>query len=160
MESLHKLHCTSYLPASQCNIRVRSECATMHFNPIPCGRVLPRPPLPHTHTLQGPSTAPAGPSLLKFGLKTRKSILNKVTKFQIPTPNRLGARIEKPAGAEAAPPPQGIGRVKVGRQHWYTRITELTTNPFLIPKCGSVPAAPGTSTSRGDFNSAETLAPN
>ena len=49
-----------------------------------------------TPTLQGPSTAPARPILLTFWLKTRKSIMNKVTKFQIPTPNRLGARIEKP----------------------------------------------------------------
>ena len=51
-----------------------------------------------TPTLQGPSTAPAGPILLKFWPKTRKSILNKVTKFQIPPPNRLRARIEKPPG--------------------------------------------------------------
>ena len=58
-----------------------------------------------TPTLQGPSTAPAGPILLKFWLKTRKSIQNKVTKFQIPTPNGFGARIEKPpgGGAEYAP---------------------------------------------------------
>ena len=47
--------------------------------------VLPRPVSPN---LQGLSTAPDGPILLKFWLKTRKSILNKVTKFQIPTPNR------------------------------------------------------------------------
>ena len=34
-------------------------------------------------------------------------MLNKVTKFHIPTPNRLGIIIEKPPGAESAP--QGIG---------------------------------------------------
>ena len=58
------------------------------------------PPRPGTPTLQGPtpSTAPAGLILLKFWLKTRKSILNKVTKYQIPTSNRSGARIEKPPG--------------------------------------------------------------
>ena len=56
-----------------------------------------------TPTLQGPSTAPTGPILLKVWLKTRKSILNKVTKFQIPTPNGLGARIETPQGAESVP---------------------------------------------------------
>ena len=62
--------------------------------------VLPKPGSPN---LQGPSTAPAGPILLKFWLKTWKSILNKVTKFQIPTPNRLAAAIEKPSWAESAP---------------------------------------------------------
>ena len=36
-------------------------------------------------------------------LKTQKSILNKFTKFQIATPNRLGARIEKNTGAESTP---------------------------------------------------------
>ena len=70
---------------------------------IPTENVLPRP---STHTLWGPSTAPAGPILLKFWLKTRKSILNKVTKFQIPKPNRLEARIEKPLGGQNIPPPR------------------------------------------------------
>ena len=67
---------------------------------IPAENVLPKP---GTSNLQGSSTAPAGPILVKFWLKTRKSILNKVTKFQIPTPNRLAAAIEKPSWAESAP---------------------------------------------------------
>ena len=69
------------------------------------------PPKPGTPTLQGPtpSTAPAGPILLKFWLKTRKSILNKVTKYQIPTSNRSAARIEKPTGGGWNLPPQRIG---------------------------------------------------
>ena len=74
---------------------------------IPSEHVLPRPAPPN---LQGPSTAPAEQSLLKFWLKTRKSILNKITKFQIITLNRLGARIEKSPGQNLPPPPpQGIG---------------------------------------------------
>ena len=55
-------------------------------------------------------------ALLKFWLKTRKSILNKVAKFQIPTPNRLGARIEKlPGGGKICPPPPARNRVKARR---------------------------------------------
>ena len=64
----------------------------------PAENILPKPGTP---TLQRPRTAPAGPILLKFWLKAWKSIMNKVTKFQIPTPNRLGARIEKPTGGGA-----------------------------------------------------------
>ena len=55
-----------------------------------------------------PSTASAGPILLKFWLETRKSVLNKVRKFQIPTSNRLGVRIQKPPGGGNLPP-QRIG---------------------------------------------------
>ena len=54
-----------------------------------------------TTTLKGPSTA--GTILLNFELKTRKSILNKVTKFQLPTRNHLGGRIEKPPGGTSCP---------------------------------------------------------
>ena len=82
---------------------------------------------PHfTSVLQGPSTAPAGPILLKFWLKTRKSIPNKVTKFQIPTPNRLGARIEKTLGGKICPPPspQGIG---LSRTCWPTMFSAMNT---------------------------------
>ena len=39
----------------------------------PAKNVLPRPGTPN---LQGSNTAPAGPILLKFWVKTRKSILN------------------------------------------------------------------------------------
>ena len=67
---------------------------------IPAENVLPRPALP---TLQSPITASAGPILLKFWLKTQKSILNKVTKFQIPVSNRLGAIIEKQPGVRICP---------------------------------------------------------
>ena len=56
-----------------------------------------------TPTLQGPSTAPAGPIFLKFWHNTRKSILDKVRKFQIPVPNRLGAIIENTPWAESVP---------------------------------------------------------
>ena len=52
---------------------------------------------------------PAWPILLKCWLKMRKSILNNVTQFQIPTPNRLGARIEKSAGGIC---PRAKNRVK------------------------------------------------
>ena len=45
---------------------------------IPAENVLPRFGTP---TLQRPSTALAGPILLKFLFKTWKSILNKVTRF-------------------------------------------------------------------------------
>ena len=41
--------------------------------------------------------------LLKFWLKTPKSILNKFTKLQIATPDRLGARIEKLRETESDP---------------------------------------------------------
>ena len=37
--------------------------------------------------------------------KVRESILNKVQKFPIRTPNGLGTAIEKPPGTESAPPP-------------------------------------------------------
>ena len=77
---------------------------------MPAEKVLPRPGAP---TLQGPCTAPVGPILLKFWLKTRKSILNKVTKFPMHTPNRLGARIEKPPGGRAESALQGIGLTQV-----------------------------------------------
>ena len=60
-------------------------------------------PRPGTPNLQGPGTAPAEQIFLKFWLKKRKSILNEVTKFQITTPNRLGARIEKPPGGQNLP---------------------------------------------------------
>ena len=83
------------------------------------------PPRPGTPTLQGPtpSTAPAGPILLKFWLKTRKSILNKVTKYQIPTSNRSAARIEKPTGGWNLPPQRiGLTRAPLGyfynAPHW------------------------------------------
>ena len=57
-----------------------------------------------TPSLRGPSeVAPVAPILLKCWLKTRKSVLNEVTKFQISTPNRLGARIDKKQGKN--PPP-------------------------------------------------------
>ena len=79
---------------------------------IPAENVLPRPAPP---TLQGPSTAPAGSILLKFWLKTQKSILTKVTKFQITTPNRLGARIEKPSGGGGAESAPARNRVKEDR---------------------------------------------
>ena len=49
-------------------------------------------PGPAASDLQGPGTAPAGPILSNFRLKTRKSIQNKARKFQIRiTPNGLGA---------------------------------------------------------------------
>ena len=71
---------------------------------IPTENVLPRP---STHTLWGPSTAPVGPILLKFWLKTRKTMLNKVTKCQIPKSNRLESRIEEPpGGGRICPPPR------------------------------------------------------
>ena len=104
---------------------------------IQAEKVLPRPPPP---TLQGPSTAPAGPILLKFWLKTRKSILNKVNKFKIPTPNRLGARIKKTPGgrgAESAPPArnrvkqtiqQGCGAVVA-----LVRLAAMTPTPTPTP---------------------------
>ena len=72
---------------------------------IPAENVLPRPAPPPI--LPGLNTIPAGAILLKFWLKTQKSILNKVTKFPILTPNRLGARIEKPpGGGRICPPPR------------------------------------------------------
>ena len=37
--------------------------------------------------------------------KVRESILSKVQKFPIRTPNGLGTAIEKPPGTESAPPP-------------------------------------------------------
>ena len=72
------------------------------------------PPL-YRVLLQGP----AGPMLLKFWLKTRKSILNKVRKIKIPTPIRFGTKIEKIAGgAESAPARNRIkGEVLHARVH-------------------------------------------
>ena len=43
------------------------------------------------------------PILLKFWLKARKSILIKVTNFQIHTPNYLEAETQKPQGVEPVP---------------------------------------------------------
>ena len=82
--------------------REKQENITMPAENIPPGL--------GTSTSQGSSSAPAGPISLKFWLKTRKSILNEFTMFQIPTPNRLGARIEKKTPrAESAPPPKEMG---------------------------------------------------
>ena len=59
------------------------------------------------YTFQGPDTAPAGPKLFKFRLRTRYPIRNKVRKFQIRVSNGLGPATEKLLGR----PPQGIGLI-------------------------------------------------
>ena len=70
---------------------------------IPAKNVLPRPAPPLYKVL----ATPLPDRYVQIWLKTRKSILNKVTKFQIATPNGLGARIEKPPGGRICPA-QGI----------------------------------------------------
>ena len=62
---------------------------------IPAENVLSRPSPPLYKVL-------ARTDFAKMLAQDEKTILNKVTKFQTPTPNRLGARIEKPPGAESA----------------------------------------------------------
>ena len=61
-------------------------------------------PIPATSSLRGPDTAFAGPILLDFLFKTHTSLLDKVIKFQICTPNRSRAAIEKTPVAESASP--------------------------------------------------------
>ena len=45
--------------------------------------------------------------------KVRESILSKVQKFPMRTPNGLGTTIEKPLGTESAPPPHTHTRNRV-----------------------------------------------
>ena len=84
---------------------------------IACRHLLTRFIRNHTQTNLILHLLHAAPILVKFCLKTQKSILNKVTKFQIPTPNRLGAIIEKPPGGA---PPQGIGLTRHLLEHFTT----------------------------------------
>ena len=97
-----------------------------------------------TPTLQGPSTAPAGPMLLKFWLKTRKSIMNKVTKFQIRTPNDLGARIEKPLGGQNLSPARNRVNHRIADALLCRTACNGVTLPLLTsPGCADVTSGRG-----------------